>query len=123
VDLERMTMVRSVTLTGKYEGLVVLRTTPDLAALFQTALVGKNAQGDDDAFNEFVNMFCGHMMSKIRATEQVPFRHFLPQRPDIDSWPGRAPEAVMTVSIQHIPLKVELWVKDPAADDNPPSHD
>jgi hypothetical protein len=49
-------------------------------------------------------------MNKIRASENVAFRHFLPFHLSQWEWPARPPDAKMTVALQSIPVDVQLWI-------------
>src|SRR5208283_4128180 len=64
-------LVRAVKLTGQYQGLVIIQSFQDLGELLAHALLDERPSSGPDAFNEFVNMFCGHIMNKIRASDQV----------------------------------------------------
>jgi hypothetical protein len=101
---------RSVRLTGKYEGLVMLKTSEALGRILAQALLENHPSSPEDAFNEFSNMFCGHIMNKIRASDKVAFRHFLPLTAPESSRPTRPPEARMTVAVESIVLDVQLWI-------------
>ena len=54
-------------------------------------------------------------MNKIRASDKVAFRHFLPLPAADSDLPARPPEARMTVAIETIPLDVLLWINDSPA--------
>ncbi len=103
-------LLRTVRLTGQYEGLVILRTSEELGASLASTLLEDRPSTGADAFSEFANMFCGHIMNKIRGSEEVAFRHFLPQPAPDSGWPARPPEARMTVAVAKIPLEVQLWI-------------
>jgi hypothetical protein len=81
-----------------------------LGKTLATSLVADGSSSPDDAFNEFSNMFCGHIMNKLRASNQATFRHFLPMETSGSTIPDRPPEARMTVAIQSIVLDVRLWI-------------
>ncbi len=103
-------LIRCVSLTGQYEGLVMLRTTTALGRVLAEALLEDTPTSPEDAFNEFSNMFCGHIMNKIRASDKVAFRHFLPVPAREVQVPARFPEARMTVAVESIVLDVKLWI-------------
>lgn len=102
-------LCRSVKLTGQYQGLVILKTSQRLGDVLARALLEDRLTNSEDAFNEFANMFCGHIMNKIR-TGGVSFRHFLPIPISNMEKPPRPAEARMTVAIESIILEVELWI-------------
>lgn len=103
-------LTRSVRLSGQYEGWVVLKTSKSLGAILAKSLVGDAPMPPEDAFNEFSNMFCGHIMNNLRASNQAVFRHFLPVEEQESKLPSRPPDACITVAIQHIVLNVQLWI-------------
>jgi len=103
-------LIRSVRLSGQYEGWVVLKTSKSLGAILAKSLVGDAPMPPEDAFNEFSNMFCGHIMNHLRASNQATFRHFLPVEELESKLPSRPPDAFITVAIQHVVLNVQLWV-------------
>jgi hypothetical protein len=107
-------LIRAVKLTGQYQGLVIIQSFQDLGDLLARSLLDDRPSSGQDAFNEFTNMFCGHIMNKIRASENVAFRHFLPFPISQPEWPTRQPDAKMTVAIQSIPVDVQLWI-DPVS--------
>lgn len=101
---------RAVRLTGQHEGLVILKSSEALGGVLAKALLEDRPTSPEDAFSEFSNMFCGHIMNKIRASEKVAFRHFLPLPASDFNPPSRAPEARMTVAIESVMLDVQLWI-------------
>ncbi len=103
-------LIRAVKLSGKYQGLIIIQSSQDLGDLLARSLRDDRPSGGLDAFNEFTNMFCGHIMNKIRTSETVAFRHFLPFPISRVEWPSRDPEAKMTIAIQSIPVDVQLWI-------------
>jgi hypothetical protein len=103
-------LTRSVRLSGQYEGWVVLKTSKPLGTILAKSLVGDAPTPSEDAFNEFSNMFCGHIMNNLRASNQAVFRHFLPMEELESKMPSRSPDACITVAIQHVVLHVQLWV-------------
>lgn len=108
----KMTLVRSVRLTGTHEGFVVFRTTPGLGALMAKNLlhVEDPVPYADDAFSEFVNMFCGHLMARIRDINKASFRHFLPLDMPEDNWPPTPPDSTLCVSVKDNLLEIGLWL-------------
>lgn len=108
---ESFDLERAVRLTGQHQGLVVLRSRVELGKILSRALGEDETLNTEDAFDEFVNMFCGHIMNKIRSSEKVIFRHFLPFQLLMGDRINRPPEAEMTVAIQEIPLNVRLWIE------------
>jgi len=103
-------LTRAVKLSGQHQGLVLIQSSEALGMLLASSLQQTGTHASRDAFNEFVNMFCGHIMNKIRNSDRVAFRHFLPFELSPQAWPARSPEAMMTVAIQDIPLNVLLWI-------------
>jgi len=115
-EIQDLAHSRSMKLTGQYEGLVILRTSETLGRVLADALLGDKATSPTDAFNEFSNMFCGHIMNKIRVSNKTVFRHFLP-RPTLEiAPPDRLPDARMTVAIESIVLDVQLWINPKPVD-------
>ncbi len=105
---------RAVRLTGQYEGLVILRSLESLGQILAKALLEDRPSSPEDAFCEFSNMFCGHIMNKIRTSDKVAFRHFLPLPASEALQPSRPPEARMMVALESVVLDVQLWI-DPSA--------
>ena len=101
---------RTVRLTGQYEGLVILKSTESLGRILANSLLEDRPSSPEDAFGEFSNMFCGHIMNKIRTSDKVAFRHFLPLPASESLRPSRPPEARMTVAIESVTLDVQLWI-------------
>jgi hypothetical protein len=110
---KKFNLTRAVRLTGQYQGLILIESYQELGFLLSRSLSNPSMAAGEDAFNEFVNMFCGHIMNKIRNSDRVAFRHFLPFELTPQDLPSRPPEAMMTVAIQEFPLNVQLWI-DPA---------
>jgi hypothetical protein len=123
-DRLQMTLTRCVRLTGTHEGTVVIQATSELGKLMAKNLLQMDDPGPyaADAFSEFVNMFCGHLMNKIRDTEKASFRHFLPLDLPKRHWPKTPPDSSLTVGVGTHLLQIDLWLapaaptgqKDPA---------
>jgi hypothetical protein len=107
-----LTLSRTVRLTGTHEGLVVFRGTPELGTLLAKKLLQFEGTGSysEDAFSEFVNMFCGHLMAKIRDQEKGSFRHFLPLELPEQDWPQETPDANLVVGVANHLLEIRLWL-------------
>ena len=88
----------------------MLKTSESLGGILARALLEDKPTSPEDAFSEFSNMFCGHIMNKIRVSDKVAFRHFLPLAVPEASRPGRPADARMTVAIESVVLDVELWI-------------
>ncbi len=108
---EHLSLARSVRLTGTHEGFVVLRTTPGLGAMMAEKLLGpgETDSRSADAFAEFVNMFCGYLMARIREKGKASFRHFLPVNTAKKDWPTMEPNATLVVGVQDHLLEISLW--------------
>jgi len=113
----QMILTRSVRLTGTHEGTVTFQATPELGALMaQNLLQIENADAHAaDAFTEFVNMFCGHMMNRIRDTTKASFRHFLPLEVPKSEWPASSPDSTLMVGVGAHLLQIDLWLSRPEA--------
>lgn len=112
---DHMTLVRTVRLTGSLEGLVVFRSTPKLGVLMAQKLLRLETKEEieamaPDAFAEFVNVFCGYLMDKIREKNQTSFRHYLPLDLPREQWPTEPPHADLSVGVQDHLLEIHLWV-------------
>ncbi len=108
----KMTLVRSVRLTGTREGFVVFRASPGLGALMAQNLlkVENPTHYAEDAFSEFVNIFCGYLMAKLRDAEKASFRHFLPLIMPEDNWPPTPPDSTLCVGVKDNLLEIGLWI-------------
>ncbi len=112
---EQMTLARTVRLTGNREGLVAFRSTPKLGVLMAQKLLRLERMEEAeslaaDAFSEFVNVFCGYLMDKIRERNRTSFRHYLPLDLPQGQWPGSPPHAELTVGVQDYLLEIRLWI-------------
>lgn len=107
-----LTLARTVRLTGTHEGLAIFRGTPELGSLLAKKLLQFEGSGPyaEDAFGEFVNMFCGHLMAKIRDKEKTSFRHFLPLDLPEQEWPREIPDANLVVGVANHLLEIRLWL-------------
>lgn len=114
-----MTLVRSVRLTGIREGFVVFRANPGLGALMAKNLLKADDPElyDEDAFSEFVNIFCGHLMGQLRDKVKASFRHFLPLTMPEDNWPPVPPDLTLLVGVKEHLLEIGLWISP----ETPPS--
>jgi hypothetical protein len=107
-----LTLTRTVRLTGTHEGLAIFRGTPELGTLLAKKLLQFEGTGPyaEDAFGEFVNMFCGHLMAKIRDHKKTSFRHFLPLDLPERDWPQETPDANLVVGVANHLLEIRLWL-------------
>jgi len=104
-------LTRAVRLTGQCEGVIFLRTSRKLGELLASSLLEDLPVSPEDAFGEFANMFCGHIMNKIRRSDAVDFRHFLPTDLPYSGKPDRPADARMAVAVGGLLLDVELWIE------------
>lgn len=112
---ENLTLARTVRLAGVLEGLAVFRSTPSLGVLMAQKLLRleKMEEAESlaaDAFSEFVNVFCGYLMDKIREKDKPSFRHFLPLELPKEKWPATPPDTGLVVGVQDHLLEIRLWI-------------
>ena len=106
LPLERM-----VEWKGLEGAVVVIRTSED----FGDFLAGEILEGEagisgEDAFNELVNIYCGHLLAELRKFHGRFSGPFLPRTSKPADWPGRAPDAACALLVEDTPLEIRLWL-------------
>lgn len=109
----RLPLERSVALSGRALATLNLRTNPDLSGLLSQSATGEEDEiGDpEDAFQEFVNIYCGHLMTYLWGKSGSHFDSFLPIPTTPKDWPAAAPSASCAFLVENIPVEVRLWIK------------
>jgi hypothetical protein len=104
---------RSVRLSGRALAYLNLRTTPELSKMLSQYAKGEENQGadDEDAFHEFVNIYCGHLMTYLWGKEGAQFDSYLPIPTTPSDWPSSMPAAACAFLVENIPVEVRLWIK------------
>ncbi len=104
---------RSVSLSGRALAYLNIRTSPELAKLLSESARGeeRHEENDEDAFYEFVNIYCGHLMTYLWGKEGAKFDSFLPVPTTPVDWPKPTPSASCAFLVENIPVEVRLWIK------------
>ncbi len=91
---------------------VVIRTASDFGDFFaQVVLEGEsNGISGDDAFNELVNIYCGHLITALRNLYGPFPGPFLPESSIPAKWPPREPDAACALLVEDTPLEIRLWL-------------
>ncbi len=109
---------RAVRFSGPLNGSLVVRA-PEAFGLY----LWENASGGTeaaqagvrtDAFNEFVNLFCGHLLTSLRRSVQGAFNPYLPQISSPEQWPPHQPQFSMALLVEDMPVEVRLWIIVPS---------
>jgi hypothetical protein len=104
---------RSVRLSGRALAYVNIRTSPELSLLLSQYAQGEtDTKACEDAFYEFVNIFCGHLMTYLWGTEGVSFEPYLPIPTTPADWPQAEPTSSCAFIVENIPIEVRLWIKE-----------
>ena len=113
----KLPLERSVRLAGKTEAYLNIRTIPELGSLLSQYSQGeeKGAEGGEDAFYEFVNIFCGHLVSYLWGKENSVFESYLPVPTTPADWPSTTPSAECAFITEDLPVEVRLWIKEDKA--------
>ena len=113
LPLERM-----VRISGPLDALLVVRAPESFGLyLWENASGGTEAARPGvqaDAFNEFVNLFCGHLLTSLRRNAKEPFKPFLPQASQPEQWPQPKPRFSVALLVEDIPVEVRLWIGTPS---------
>lgn len=106
-------MEKSVYFSGRAKGILNIRTTPELASILAEYASGEPGGAEDakDAFREFVNIFCGHLMTFLWGQESAGFDPYLPQDSTQKDWPAAPPSAACCFLVGNSPVEVRLWVE------------
>ena len=104
---------RSVRLSGRALAFLNIRTTPELSKMLAQCAQGEENHGDngEDAFHEFVNIYCGHLMTYLWGKAGAKFDSFLPVPTTPMDWPNVQPSASCAFLVENIPVEVRLWIK------------
>ncbi len=104
---------RSVRLSGRALGYLNVRTNPELSKILAEYAQGEPVavENQEDAFHEFVNIFCGHLMTYLWGKEGKGFDSFLPIPTTPADWPITSPAASCAFIVEDIPVEVRLWIK------------
>jgi hypothetical protein len=113
----KLPLERSVNLTGKTQAYLNIRTVPELGALISQYARGEEGgtEGAEDAFNEFVNIFCGHLVTYLWGREKSVFESYLPIPTTPADWPEVEPTASCAFITEDMPIEVRLWIKEEKA--------
>ena len=108
-----LSLERSVRISGRALGFLNLRTSPELSFLLSQCAQGEEEPAGDseDAFHEFVNIYCGHLMTYLWGKSGTHFDSFLPVPTTPTDWPKGAPTASCAFLVENIPVEVRLWIK------------
>jgi hypothetical protein len=109
----RMDLERSVRLSGRALAYVNLRTNRELSGLLAQFAKGEvdPASDGEDAFHEFVNIYCGHLMTYLWGRGGAQFESFLPVPTTPTDWPKHPPTASCVFLVEDVPVEVRLWIK------------
>jgi hypothetical protein len=104
---------RSVRLSGRSVAFLNIRTNRELSGLLSQYARGEEvpAGAEEDAFQEFVNIYCGHLMTYLWGKEGSKFESFLPVPTTPADWPTITPSASCAFLVENIPVEVRLWIK------------
>jgi hypothetical protein len=110
----RLDLERSVILSGRALAFLNVRTCPELTSLLSQCAMGEpgSAADAEDAFHEFVNIYCGHLTTYLWGKEGAKFNSFLPVPSTPTEWPRVEPSASCAFLVENIPVEVRLWIKD-----------
>ncbi len=108
-----LNLEKSVHFTGRARGILNVRTTPELGALLAEYTQGEpgTPEAADDAFREFVNIYCGHLMTFLWGQENAAFDPYLPVDSTPAQWPSASPSAACCFLVGDAPVEVRLWVE------------
>lgn len=109
-----MAMEWSVRLSGPALCFLNLRTVPEMALLIAQNVQGVDQvpDGGEDAFREFVNIFCGHLLTYLWGQSGKSFDPFLPIPTTPSDWPGAEPSAACVFIVENNPIEIRLWIKE-----------
>ena len=109
----KLGMERSVRITGRANAFLTLRTLPELGSILYQYARGEEGgqEGAEDAFNEFVNIYCGHLMTYLWGKDRAQFNPYLPVPSTPKDWPSGPPSAACVFITEDIPLEVRLWIE------------
>lgn len=109
LPLERM-----VCFSGVVEGFLVVRAPHRFGQCLWENIAGAEGTGEtlahNDAFNEFVNLFFGHLSPSLRRPGQGLLNPYLPQASYPGLWPQRRPQASLAALVEDMPVEVRLWL-------------
>ena len=109
LPLERM-----VSFSGSVEGLLVVRAPHRFGQCLWENISGAESTGETlahgDAFNEFVNLFFGHLSASLRRLAPGQLDPYLPQPSSPALWPQRRPQASLAALVEDMPVEVRLWL-------------
>jgi hypothetical protein len=110
----RLSLERSVSLEGDARAFVTIRTVPQLGSLLCQYATGDpcGPEEGEDAFYEFVNIFCGHLVTYLWGSEGKVFQTYLPVPTTPADWPNAAPSVACAFITEDLPIEVRLWIKD-----------
>ena len=110
----RMPLEWSVRLSGAALCFLNIRTFPEVSALLSHHAQGEGTGPEDqeDAFREFVNIFCGHMVTYLWGKEGAAFDPYIPVPTTPEDWPNANPSASCAFLVENVPVEVRLWIKE-----------
>lgn len=111
-----LALERSVRLSGPALCFLSLRTEPELSSLLSEYAQGEapNPEDHEDAFHEFVNIYCGHLMTFLWGKAGQAFDPFIPIPTTPSDWPETEPTASCAFIVENLPVEVRLWIKEKA---------
>jgi hypothetical protein len=107
-------MERSVRLSGPALCFLNIRTVPELSPLLSSYAQGEeqNPEAGEDAFHEFVNIYCGHLMTYLWGRDGKAFDSYIPVPTTPTEWPKTQPSAACAFIVENTPVEVRLWIKN-----------
>jgi hypothetical protein len=108
-----LALERSVRLSGPAPVFLNVRTVPELSDLLAQCAEGetKSSADREDAFQEFVNIFCGHLMTYLWGKDGAVFDPYLPVPTSPSDWPKSKPSARCAFIVENMPIEVRLWLQ------------
>jgi hypothetical protein len=111
-----LALERSIRLSGPALCFLNLRTAPELSVLLSESAQGEtpDSEENEDAFHEFVNIYCGHLMTFLWGKSGQAFDPFIPIPTVPRDWPEVEPSASCAFIVENIPVEVRIWIKEKA---------
>lgn len=108
-ELMELPLEKSVHLTGKSNGLVVLRAGWDLGLSLSRSVSSGSGKYPtvEEAFDRLVRLFCQRLISS--QSHHTGFQSFLIFTSGPWSWPAQTPLGSCSLEVDNHPLEIRVW--------------
>jgi hypothetical protein len=113
-QVQDLPLERMVTLTGALNGLLVVRSTRDLAIHLRNQR-GNTPLGrypEEEVFEELISLFCLYLFHDFWRPHLFQVGPIHPFRSIPRDWPSENPTSASSLLVDGFPVEIRLWLND-----------